>query len=147
MDVYNTLMTSRSISRLGITTLCFIAITLYVAVPMTAFAFVPLSDGTSEASMFQSFYGSDDLGGFVNRLFQAALSIGAILAVLRLAYAGYVYMTSEAFGHKSHAKEIIGDAILGLLLLLSIWLILYQINPEILNLNILTKIQTVTLPK
>ncbi len=140
-------MTARSALRFSILTACCIVGTLCIAFPQYAAAFVPLSDGTSESSMFQTFYGSDDLGGFVNRLFQAALSIGAILAVLRLAYAGYVYMTSEAFGHKSHAKEIIGDAILGLLLLLSIWLILYQINPEILNLNVLTKIQNVTQPK
>lgn len=98
--------------------------------------FVPLSPAP-EGTKLAGLYGSASLADFINRLFTISISVGAILAVLRLAFAGYMYMTSDAFGHKSHAKEVIGDVVLGLLLLLSIWLILRQINPDILNLDIL----------
>jgi hypothetical protein len=80
------------------------------------------------------------LAQFFNTAFKAAIVVGAMLAVLRLGYAGFVYMTSDLPGMKGNAKEIIGQAVLGLLLLLSVWLILNQINPQILNLDILQPI-------
>ena len=106
-----------------------------------ASGFVQLAD-TSQSPMLTQIYQSGDLAAYVNAAFRIALSLGAILAVLRLAYAGYIYMTSEAFHTKNTAKEIIGNAILGLLLLLSIWLILYQINPDLLNLDVLRSIKS-----
>ena len=40
------------------------------------------------------------------------------MAVLRIAYGGYIYMGSaDMWGNKQQAKETIGDAIIGLLLL------------------------------
>lgn len=99
-------------------------------------AFVPLAE-TPGGSRLGNLYQSANLGDFINRLFTAALALGAILAVLRLAFAGYMYMTTDAWGQKGKAREIIGNVVLGLLLLLSIWLILRQINPQLLDLNIL----------
>jgi hypothetical protein len=89
---------------------------------------------------------SNSLPGFFNAAFSLALSAGAILAVLRLSYAGWLYMSSDAFGKKSHAKEVIQDAVLGLLLLIGIYIILYQINPNLLNLNILQTVQSAPTP-
>ena len=72
----------------------------------------------------------------LNGLFTASLSVVAMLAVLRIAYAGWLYMGSaDMWSNKSAAKDVFQDAILGLLLLLGVWLILYQINPDILNLD------------
>lgn len=105
-------------------------------------AFAPLVD-SSQSPMLTSVYQSGNLASFVNVVFKVALSIGAILAVLRIAYAGYMYMTSDAWGNKSKAKEILGDVVLGLLLLLGTYLILAQINPDILNLDALKTIQSV----
>lgn len=102
-------------------------------------AFVPLAPAPSNSSLGQ-IYNSSDFSGFVSGLFTAAISIGGILAVLRLSYAGYIYMTQDAWSAKISAKEIIGDAVLGLLLLLSIWLILHQINPDILKLDVLSSL-------
>jgi hypothetical protein len=99
-------------------------------------AFAPLAPAPS-GSRLGTLYGSSSLTDFVNKLFNAALALGAILAVLRIAFAGYMYMTTDAWGQKGEARTIIGDVVLGLLLLLSIWLILKQINPKLLNLDIL----------
>ncbi|HTR18532.1 MAG TPA: hypothetical protein VMH91_00945 [Candidatus Paceibacterota bacterium] len=83
-----------------------------------------------------------DLAGFFNAAFTMALSAGAILAVLRLGYAGWLYMgAADMWGSKQHAKEVITQSILGLLLLIGIWIVLDQINPCLLNLNILQSIQ------
>ena len=118
-----------------------------VILPALAFAqgtFVPLEP--ISGGKLGNLYGSSggDLSTFINKLFQFALVIGAVGAVLRLAYAGYLYMgQADMWSHKGQAKAIIGDVTLGLLLLLSIWLILYQINPDILTLNALKNIKPV----
>jgi hypothetical protein len=128
------------------TSIALPAATLLLALP--AFAqgtFVSLtgaSGGNSSGALSQFFSNASSGGlvGFFNTLFTMALSVGAILAVLRLGYAGWLYMSSDSFGKKSDAKEVIFGAILGLLLLMGVWVILHQINPNLLNLNILQNI-------
>ena len=93
-------------------------------------------------SQFSTIFSSTSLSDYINAIFKVALSVGAILAVLRIAYGGYMYMGSaDMWGNMKAAREIIGDAIIGLLLLFAIYLILYQINPNLLNLNVLNDIQ------
>lgn len=102
--------------------------------------FVPLADYKQGNGPLQNLYGAsggNDLPTFINNLFKFALSFGAMAAVLRLVYAGFRYMGSDVFWTKGKAKEIIGNTIFGLILLLSIYLILYQINPCLLDLDIL----------
>ena len=107
--------------------------------------FVPLAEAGLQGSKLANLYSSNDLSTYINNIFKFAIGIGAIAAVLRLAYAGYLYMgQSDMWSHKGEAKTIIGDVTLGLLLLLAIWLILYQINPDILKLNALRSIQPVS---
>lgn len=102
--------------------------------------FASLADIGNQSSKLGSLYNSTDLSAFMNGLFKFAIAIGAIGAVFRLAYAGYLYMGSDMWSNKGQAKEIIGDVVLGLLLLLSVWLILYQINPKILSLDALSRL-------
>lgn len=110
---------------------------------LAAGGFVPLAD-VSQSPKLSHVYGSQDLSGFINGLFKFAIAIGAIVAVLRLAYAGYLYMgQSDMWSHKGEARTIMADVTLGLLLLLSIYLILYQINPDILTLKALRNITPV----
>lgn len=108
--------------------------------------FVALSDANFENifNIPEGTSGSGNLGIFANGAFKTALSVGAILAVLRIAYAGYTYMTSDAWGNKTHAKEILGDVVLGLLLLLGTYLILDTINPKILEVPSLQNVEKVT---
>ena len=105
-------------------------------------AFVALAP--PQGTKLGTLYASSDLSAFVNGLFKFAITIGAMGAVIRLAYAGYLYMgQADMWSHKGQAKEIIGDVTLGVLLLLAIWLILYQVNPDILKLNALKNIKPV----
>lgn len=100
--------------------------------------FTPLVDLPAQApAKFSGLYSSQDLTSFINRMFFLMISIGGMLAVGRLSYAGWLYMIGDNFGNLKKAKGIVGNVVIGLLILLSIWLILMQINPYILNTDIL----------
>jgi hypothetical protein len=91
-----------------------------------------LCAGDALAQMFCS----TSLAGAINSAFQVSILVGAVLAMLRIGYSGYLYMGSaDMWSTKQHAKEVFQDAIIGLLLLLAIYMILYQINPDILKLE------------
>lgn len=74
-------------------------------------------------------YGSLSL--YLNLVFKILISIGAMVAIITLVLGGITYMVSEIVDKKSEAKRRIQAAILGLLLLLTCWLILYEINPKL----------------
>lgn len=112
--------------------------------PATAAAqsFVPLVT-PPPGSVIGNVYSTNfsDLSSFVNGLFRFAIVVGALGAVIRLAWAGYLYMgQADMWSHKGAARAIIGDVTLGLLLLLAVWLILNQINPDILSLKALQSV-------
>lgn len=117
------------------------SIAIFVATPHVALAqctgaagFVPLE--CFEGSALQSAYTESDFGNFIQKMFVGAISFGAIFAVFRLAWAGFLYVGSDLWTSKEKAKEVIRDTLLGLFLLLAIWLILNQINPDILKMKI-----------
>lgn len=136
-------MTLRALVVSIATLIIFLGITpIAYATECTSAEFCPLTD--VQGSRLETIYkdsGKTTLSGFLTGLFTAVISVAAIIAVLRLGYAGYLYMTSESWGSKGKAKEVIGDVVLGLLLLLSCWLILNQINPDILKLDILNSLK------
>ncbi|NBV76902.1 hypothetical protein EBR66_01940 [bacterium] len=79
-------------------------------------------------------FGSGSIPDILQAFFYMALSVGAILAVIRISWAGYLYVTGDIKPeNKSKAKEVLQDAILGLIILLSVWAVLNTINPDILN--------------
>ena len=98
------------------------------------------NNGVDLAPYMTKAFESTSLAPFVNAIFKASLAIGAMLAVLQLARAGFLYMGSDMWSKKEQAKHLMSDALFGLLLLLAIWLILNQINPQLLNLDVLNKV-------
>lgn len=105
-------------------------------------AFVPLADYTGSKKLSGLFNNDQNLVTYLNTIFKMAITVGAILAVLRLLYAGYIYMASDVFTDKGKAKAVFADVFLGLFLLLSIYIILAQINPNLLNLDV--KLEAIT---
>lgn len=90
--------------------------------------------------------GGRSLVDYLNALFRFAIGLGALAAVLRITFAGIKYMTSEvSVSSKEDAKQDIQNAILGLLLLLSVVIILREINPKLLDLNFLKEIKDFTI--
>lgn len=100
--------------------------------------FVPL-ECFEQSSKLKGVYTERELGPFLQKVFVGAISLGAMLAVLRLAWAGFIYMGTDLWSDKQKARDIIKDTLLGLFLLIAIWLILHQINPDILKLEINTR--------
>jgi hypothetical protein len=124
--------------------LSYIFVVFVFVLPLWTFAqsqpgFVPLAPITTKSGNLYG--GGGDLSTFLNNLFKFAIAIGAIGAVLRLAYAGYLYMGSDMWTQKGKAKEVISNVVLGLILLLAVWLILNQINPDILSFQALKTIR------
>jgi hypothetical protein len=101
--------------------------------------FVPLASFSGSDRLSNIYTNNDGLSNFLNRIFMGAIALGGILAVLRLAWAGFVYMSTDLWSNKGHAKEIIQETLLGLFLLLAVWLILNFINPDILKLKVEVK--------
>jgi hypothetical protein len=84
--------------------------------------FGPASGGARVAS----------LSDYLQWLFAFAISIAGIAAVMVIAISGVAYMVSYGNpGKMESAKERITQALLGLLLAVSAWLILYTINPDL----------------
>ncbi len=117
-----------------------------VALAACTATFCPLAETPAGSKLGQLYNSTTDFSSFINGSFKFALSLGAILAVLRIAYAGYLYMGSDMWSNKGKAKEVIADVTLGLLLLLAIYIILYQINPDIVKMDSLRNIQGIQTP-
>lgn len=85
-------------------------------------------------------YSRTDLtfGAYLNEIFKLSLTIGAVLAVIMLVYGGFEYMTGTKAGDKKSGLDRIRNAIIGLVLLLSVYIVLFQINPCILQITVFT---------
>lgn len=71
----------------------------------------------------------------LNGLFRLSIVAAGLLAVIYITVGGFEYMVSGAREAKKDGRERIQSAVIGLLLLLSSYIILYVINPDILNLD------------
>ena len=78
-----------------------------------------------------------NLTAYLQQLFNLSIMLAGILAVLMVVVGGIQYMMSEAVTDKSDATKRIWSSVIGLLLVLSSWLILNTINPDLLDLNVL----------
>lgn len=81
--------------------------------------------------------GNTSLAGYVNALFILSVVAGALLAVIKIALGGFQYMMSDIITSKESAKRDITGALLGLGILLASVTILFTINKDLVNLNIL----------
>ena len=77
-----------------------------------------------------------DFAFYLNTIFKLLITLGALFAVVMLVVAGIGYMVSEAAVDIEKAKQRAKAALWGLLLLTGCWLILYTINPNLLNFNL-----------
>lgn len=87
--------------------------------------------------------GKRTLADYINVLYRLSIGLGALVAVIKITFAGIKYMSSDAFSSKEEAKKDITAALFGLLIMLSTVVILQLIYPDILNLNVLQKLEAV----
>ncbi len=94
-----------------------------------------IEDNNSEGRVAIKNLAEFELGDFVNSIFQIALGILMVLAVIMIVIAGVEYMTVESIYGKSEAKTKITGAVTGLILALGIFLILGTIDKRLLEVN------------
>ena len=77
------------------------------------------------------------LPDYINRIYMLTISIGAFIGVIKLSIAGVKYAMSDVVTDKSSAKKDIMGVFLGLAILLVPFIVLKQINPDLVNLELL----------
>lgn len=108
-----------------------------IILPLKSLAALPQYAPLEPTAFGDAFaYNSASFGSFLSQAFQFGLAVSAALAVVMIVYGGVEIMLSESVFKKEDGKKKIKDAVLGLLLALGSWLILYTINPDILNFKI-----------
>jgi hypothetical protein len=76
------------------------------------------------------------IGEYIAGIYKYAISIVGILAAVVLMFGGLIWLTAGGSPDKvNNAKAWIGASITGLILALSSYMILYQINPDLVKLN------------
>ncbi len=72
-----------------------------------------------------------NLGSFIQYAFNLLIAVAAVAAVFMMVYGGFLYMTSDAWSKKSEGITKFKNAIYGLLMVLSAFLILRTVNPKL----------------
>ena len=73
------------------------------------------------------------LGSYLNTMIKVFIGLCAVLAVVMIVMGGLEYMTSELISNKEAGKEKIRGALLGLLIALGAYALLFTINPDLLD--------------
>jgi hypothetical protein len=97
---------------------------------LAASSYVPL---VSDLPFSSTGSAGGGLGSFLKQIFNWGIGIAVTLTILMIIFGGVQYMTTDAIFKKEEGKKRITGAVAGLLLSLSGWLILNQINPNILK--------------
>jgi hypothetical protein len=81
--------------------------------------------------------GSGDLPKYLNSIYKILITVGAMIACIRIIIAGFKWSMSGIVTDKSEAKHEIKGSLFGLAILLIPFIVLTTINPELVSLNIL----------
>jgi len=108
----------------------FLAITAVYAAPYVPLAPLPIGEGGASLTEVTN------AGVYIKGAFNLAIGIAAALAIIMIIIGGIQYMGSESLGGKSAGRKRINDAVLGLLLALGSYLILFTINPSLVDFNV-----------
>ena len=87
--------------------------------------------------------GVSTASSYIPGLFKLLIAIAGALAVVKIIFGGIQYMSTDAFTGKNEAKTTIENAIWGLILAISAWLILYTINPKLVEFNLSIPVQQI----
>jgi hypothetical protein len=93
---------------------------------------VPIPGFTAQSSVDGNLFGQ-----YLYAIFRYAISIAAIAATIMFIYGAFRYLVGSAVGGIARGKEIMTDAIIGFLLLISSTMILRTLNPALVKLNVL----------
>lgn len=79
--------------------------------------------------------GTGSIEAYINTLYALSISVAALIAVIKIIVAGVKYMLSDVVTSKGAAIKDIQGALLGLIVVVMAWLILFVINPNIVSID------------
>lgn len=82
--------------------------------------------------------GATSLPALINSIYVLAIAVGAIFAVIKIALAGVKYSMDDVITSKEEAKKDIKGVLMGLAILLIPFIVLNTINPDLINMNVLS---------
>jgi hypothetical protein len=86
------------------------------------------------------------LGKYIPYIFNMAVGLSAVAAVVMIVFGGFQYITTDALQGKQQGRERILNAVKGLVLVITAYLILYTINPGLLEIDLTIDQATVSGP-
>lgn len=96
---------------------------------LAAFSYTPMES-------IPGFGRPTDFAGYVMAIYKFGIWTIGLAALLMIMIGGYMYLTSAGnTSQAGKAKDIITDAIAGIILVFVSWLLLYTINPELVKIN------------
>lgn len=87
-----------------------------------------------------------NLGNYLSNMYKLLIAVAIILAIVMISWAGIEYMGTDSVFGKTDAKGRIQNALGGVVLALTSWLILYTINPNLVKFNFLNNKPSGVLP-
>jgi hypothetical protein len=128
----------------GFKILIFLAVILIAGGIFSFSSTVHSATGTYDYTQLEKIPGSEnagsDLKSFIESIYKFGIWTVGIAAVLMITIGGFMYLASAGNTSKMDtAKNVITNAIIGLVVALSAYLILYVINPDLVNINISMK--------
>ncbi len=75
-------------------------------------------------------------GEYFNLIIKLLIAFTAGLSVIMIVVGGIQYMSTDAFSEKAEGKQRIVNAVIGLLISLASYVILYTLNPDLVDINI-----------
>ncbi|MDB5265407.1 MAG: seg [Parcubacteria group bacterium] len=120
-----------------ITAAAFVASGVAISIPLLAFAddqFVPLTQLPGLSTVAAN---AISLPSFINNLYRISIGLAAFFAIAQIIWAGFIFMGSaDSVSKNTKARAKIMNAILGLVLVLSPFVVFSVINPKILNISL-----------
>lgn len=101
---------------------------LSVPIPGVSFGDATLSDGEVTVPF---------LAQYIMGIYRFAIGAAAILASIMVVYGGFRYLLGSTLGDVKEGKEVIQNAVIGLIVLLCSYVILQSINPDLVTLRAL----------
>lgn len=86
-----------------------------------------------EPNAFPGVTNSTDLGTFLGSVFDFGIAGAIALTLIMIIWGGIMYMTTDAWAKKEEGKAKIISALEGLGIALISWLLLYTINPDLVD--------------
>ena len=108
--------------------------------PTITFAADAYTDGYTPLAPIPQLLGKDgktiDIGTFIPAIIKLGIGLAAAFALLMIFMGGIQYMSTDAFNDKKEGRSTITNAVIGLLLAIGAYSILYTVNPRLLNISL-----------